>query len=70
VNIYDWRKDSKVSGLVFTIEDLTTMSNTVKMITDLWGEAFSIGLSGSGTVFQLASMTLLTVPAGLAEEMV
>ena len=70
LKIYDWRKDSKATGVTYTIQDLTTMSNTVKHLTDLWGEAFSVELSGSGTVFQFASLTLWSVLAGLAKEMV
>lgn len=67
--IYDWRRDSKTAALNYTIEDLTTISTVVKHISDVWGESFSFTITGNGTAFEFASLSLMFVPAGFAEEM-
>jgi hypothetical protein len=69
LKIYDWRRNSKATALTLTLENPTTISTVVKHLTDIWGEAFSIELGGSGTVFQFSGLTLYYEPAGIAEEM-
>jgi hypothetical protein len=65
--LYAYDEGSKRTLESFTMEDPASANLAVKtkfFMDDAWGEAFSLALICSATVFQLSGITIFGVPAG------